>query len=69
MHPLNFQRPILNFVADDSRALRRTLNHRDRDKLDECLTIARDVEQRITRAERFPETPDPRVDTPAGIPA
>jgi hypothetical protein len=29
----------------------------------------RDIEQRIDRAERFPETPDPAIDTPEGIPA
>lgn len=63
------QRSILDFVLDDAKALQKQLTHRDRDKLDQYLTSMRDIEQRIERAERFPEAPDPRVETPAGIPA
>ena len=63
------QRSILDFVIDDARSLQRGLTHRDRDKLDEYLTNIREIEQRIARAEQFGTTPDPAVDTPAGIPA
>ncbi len=63
------QRSILDFVIDDARSLQRGLTHRDRDKLDEYVTNIREIEQRIARAEQFGTTPDPAVDTPAGIPA
>ena len=63
------QRSILDFVIDDARSLQRGLTHRDKDKLDEYLTNIREIEQRIARAEQFGTTPDPAVDTPAGIPA
>ncbi len=62
------QRSILDFVLEDAKALQKQLTHRDRDKLDQYLTNMRDIEQRIERAERFPETPDPSQPTPAGIP-
>ena len=62
------QRSILDFVLDDAKALQTQLTHRDRDKLDQYLTDLRDIEQRIERAERFPETPDPDLATPDGIP-
>jgi hypothetical protein len=63
------QRSILDFVLDDAKALQKQLTQRDRDKLDQYLTNMRDIEQRIERAERFPETPDPSRPTPDGIPA
>jgi hypothetical protein len=63
------QRSILDFVLDDAKALQKQLTHRDRDKLDQYLTHMRDIERRIDRAERFPETPDPAIETPEGIPA
>ncbi len=62
------QRSILDFVLDDAKALQKQLTHRDRDKLDQYLTHMRDIEQRIQSAERFPNTPDPQLDTPPGIP-
>ncbi|MBL9175019.1 MAG: DUF1552 domain-containing protein [Verrucomicrobiales bacterium] len=62
------QRSVLDFVLEDARALQRRLDARDREKLDQYLTGLREVEERITRAERFPDVRDPGVDTPAGIP-
>ena len=56
-------------MLDDARSLQRSLTHRDKAKLDEYLTSVREIEERIERAERFGATPDPAVDTPAGIPA
>ena len=61
------QRSILDFVLDDARTLQKKLTARDHEKLDEYLTSVRDLERRIGQAERF-ETPDPDVQTPAGIP-
>jgi hypothetical protein len=62
------QRSILDFVLDDAKTLQKHLTDRDRDKLDQYLTHMRDIEKRIENAERFPNTPDPNLDTPSGIP-
>jgi len=62
------QKSILDFVMDDAKAIQQQLTHRDKAKLDEYLTGVREIEQRITAAERFTDTPDPALDTPAGIP-
>ncbi len=62
------QRSILDFVREDARALQGKLTHRDKDKLEEYLTSVRDIERRIQQADRHQQTPDPTVDTPAGIP-
>ena len=63
------QKSILDFVMDDAKAVQQQLTHRDKAKLDEYLTGVREIEQRITAAERFPNPPDPAMETPAGIPA
>ncbi|MBI4663716.1 MAG: DUF1552 domain-containing protein [Verrucomicrobia bacterium] len=62
------QRSILDFVLDDAHALQRQLSSRDRQKLDDYLGSVREIEQRIQKAERLGEVPDPAVSTPAGIP-
>lgn len=63
------QKSILDFVMDDAHDLDDQLGGRDRQKLDEYLTSVRDVEKRIQAAESFGQTPDPNLDTPAGVPA
>lgn len=63
------QKSLLDFVLADAKSLQRQLGAPDRDKLDEYLTGVREVEQRIQRAESFGELPNPKVDTPTGIPA
>ncbi|HEY2574063.1 MAG TPA: DUF1552 domain-containing protein, partial [Verrucomicrobiaceae bacterium] len=63
------QRSILDFVLDDARDLQRQLTSRDKQKLDEYLGSVREIEQRISKAERFDAAPDPAVETPPGIPA
>jgi hypothetical protein len=63
------QRSILDFVLDDARDLQRQLTSRDKQKLDEYLGSVREIEQRISKAERFDAVPDPAVETPTGIPA
>ena len=62
------QRSILDFVLDDAASLQRGAPGRDKAKLDEYLSSVREIEKRIQHAERFGETPDPTIDTPAGIP-
>ncbi|MGE3817948.1 MAG: DUF1552 domain-containing protein [Isosphaeraceae bacterium] len=69
-HRQERQRSLLDFVLEDARSLRPQLATRDRQKLDEYLTSVREIEGRITQAERLAEeTPDPDVETPSGIPA
>ncbi len=63
------QRSILDFVLDDARSLQRQMTARDKDKLEEYLASVREIEKRIEKSERFGASPDPNVDTPAGIPA
>jgi hypothetical protein len=63
------QRSLLDFVLDDAKSLQRRLGQVDKLKLDEYLTGVRELEQRIERAERMGDLPDPKADTPAGIPA
>jgi hypothetical protein len=62
------QKSILDFVMDDAHDLDGELGGRDQQKLDEYLTSVRDVEKRVQAAESFGQTPDPNVQTPAGIP-
>lgn len=62
------QRSLLDFVMDDAKSLQKELASRDRQKLDEYLTSLREIEQQIERAEKFADIPDPKVDTPKGIP-
>ncbi len=63
------QRSVLDFVREDARALKRRMNARDLDKLDQYLTGVREIEARIARAETFDKTPDPGIEAPAGVPA
>ena len=63
------QHSIIDFVQDDTNALQRELSGRDQEKLDEYLTGLRDIEQRITNAEKNrAHIAQPDADTPAGIP-
>lgn len=63
------QRSLLDFVMEDARSLQRQLGRADREKLDEYLTGVRGIEERIQRAESFGAVPDPKVETPAGVPS
>jgi len=60
---------VLDFVMDDARTMQKRLNLSDRQKLDQYLTGVREIETQIQKAERFGKTPDPGVETPAGVPA
>ncbi len=62
------QRSILDFVMDDAKSMQRQLGRNDQQKLDEYLTGVREIENRIQKAERFRNLPDPQADTPSGIP-
>lgn len=62
------QRSVLDFVLEDAKELSRDLSSRDRAKLDEYLTSVREIEKRIAQAEKFTDVPDPKRETPAGVP-
>lgn len=66
------RKSILDYVADDSRALLGKASHADKNKLDEYFTAVRELEQRIERAEKLKlqereETFD-LPESPEGIP-
>ena len=64
------QRSLLDFVLEDARSLERELTAGDRQKLSDFMESIREVETRITQAERLADkAPDPEADTPAGIPS
>jgi hypothetical protein len=62
------QRSVLDFVHEEARGMRRRLNARDQDKLDQYLTGIREIEVSIEKAEKFGPAKDPGVDTPPGVP-
>lgn len=66
---LKEDKSVLDFVLDDARALERRLHAEDRQKLDQYLTGVREIEARIQKSEQFGKSPDPNIETPAGIPS
>jgi len=64
---MNYRRSILDFVADDTSALKSKLGYTDRRKLDEYLTAVRELEIRIEQAEKFAAS-QPDIARPTGIP-
>jgi hypothetical protein len=62
------EKSVLDFVMDDARAMQQRLDATDKRKLDQYLTGVREIEARIQKAERYGKTPDPKVETPAGVP-
>ncbi|HZZ81940.1 MAG TPA: DUF1552 domain-containing protein [Gemmataceae bacterium] len=58
---LRQQRSMLDFVADQSRRLNRTLSAADRLRLDEYLSSVRDLERRLHNLEEWEHRPRPRV--------
>jgi hypothetical protein len=61
------RRSLLDFVTDDTRALRGSLGPTDQRKLDEYLTSIRQIEEQLTRVERE-DAIDPGIDKPYGVP-
>jgi hypothetical protein len=58
---LRQDRSTLDFVADQSRRLQRTLPPADRQRLDQYFTAVRDLEQRLRSAEDWEHKPRPKV--------
>ncbi len=61
-----YRRSMLDLTRDSTRKLELDLGPADRRKMDEYLTSVREVEQRMTAAEK--DTRVPPVDKPSGIP-
>lgn len=59
---LRQERSMLDFVAEQSRRLDRSLPAADRRRLDEYLTSVRELEQRLRNLEEWEHRPRPRVD-------
>jgi hypothetical protein len=65
------RKSILDFVREEAQSLKSNLSGTDQRKLDEYLTSIREIEQRITAAEKTSaaELPDPQFQKPEGIPS
>ena len=55
------QNSILDVVQEQAHDLQRSLNQRDKNKLDEYFTSVRDVEKGITRRRRWIDVPKPEA--------
>jgi hypothetical protein len=53
---------IMDLVADDAKALQRTLGTGDRDRLDQYFTSVRELERRLVESEAWANRPKPQVD-------
>lgn len=62
------KRSMLDFIAQDAKALHKHLGRNDQQKLDEYLTGVREIEQQIEKVESLGLPPDPGVDAPGGKP-
>ena len=58
---LRQQRSTLDFVAEQSRRLNRSLPPADRQRLDQYFTAVRELEQRLHSAEEWEHRPKPKV--------
>mgnify|MGYP001181297644 FL=1 len=58
---LKHRASVLDALRDSARALNRTLNAADRDKLDQYLTSVRDVERRLQMSKEWLNRPKPKA--------
>jgi hypothetical protein len=58
---LRQQRSMLDFVAEQSKRLERTLSKEDRQRLDQYYSSVRELEQRLKSAEAWEHRPKPKV--------
>lgn len=65
---LSTQKSILDFVLDDTRSIQKQLSSADLQKLEEYLTGVRDIERRLASDTKFSPIPNPKAETPEGIP-
>lgn len=65
-----YNKSILDFVMDDAQRLKKQLGGNDQRKMDEYLTAVRELEVRISRADRMPAAATAaEFKKPTGIPA
>jgi hypothetical protein len=62
------KKSVLDFIANDAKALHRHLGLTDRQKMDEYLTGVREIEKQIEKAEALGIPVDPGVPAPQGKP-
>ena len=62
-----FNKSVLDFVMEDAKSLQRHLGYTDKQKLDEYLSSVRDIERRLTGADKFSKSM-PDYKKPTGIP-
>lgn len=62
------KKSVLDFVAQDAKALQKHLGRNDRHKLDEYLTGVREIERQVEKAEAMGLPRDPGVPAPDGNP-
>jgi len=62
------KKSILDFIADDAKAMHKHLGRNDQQKLEEYLTGVREVERQIQKSESFGGPVDPGVPSPDGKP-
>jgi hypothetical protein len=62
------KRSMLDFIAQDAKALHKHLGRNDQQKLDEYLTGVREIEQQIEKVEALGLPVDPGVPAPGGKP-
>ncbi len=62
------KKSVLDFVAQDAKALQKYLGRSDRHKLDEYLTGVREIERQVEKAESMGLPKDPGVSAPEGRP-
>ena len=63
-----YDKSILDFVMEDTRTLQKHLGRSDNAKLDEYLTSIREIERRMTNADKFAKVNLPDYAKPTGIP-
>ncbi len=53
---------IMDAVLDEAKSMERKVGARDREKLDQYFTAVRETEERLVKAEKWVETPKPKVE-------
>jgi hypothetical protein len=66
---LAHRRSILDFITEDTRALRGSLGPTDQRKLDEYLGSIRQIEEQLARAAKENAQVDPGMEKPYGVPS
>ncbi|MBX9681988.1 MAG: DUF1552 domain-containing protein [Gemmataceae bacterium] len=61
---LRQERSMLDFVADQSRRLNRTLSRADQQRMEQYFTSVRELERRLFASEGWEHRPKPRVNAP-----